>query len=188
MEKIIRRLFRFRWNVSILAELSESEGSKFITLVVRLGISRGVLSSTLEQLLSDGLVSANPGYGHPLRPEYILTESGKIAAAFCRELLRSVGDRGENYLLQSKWALPVLFAIGGDELRFGELKNRLAPVTSRALSEELKKLMEMGVIDRKILGEFPPVAIYASNPRGRHYVWIYERHGKALRSLPDGRQ
>lgn len=187
MERTLSRLFRLRWNIPVIAELYASEGAKFISLVMKLGISRSVLSSTLKQLNTDGFVIPNPGYGHPLRPEYILTEPGKIVAAFCRELVRSVRSRGEEILLQSKWALPVLIALGSNELRFTELKTLLAPVTSRALSEELKKLADLGCIDRNILGEFPPIAIYASNPKGQHYAGIFERHQKALRSLPDSR-
>ena len=177
-------LFRFRWNVLILAELFERQGAKFVTLVMKLGVSRSVLNSTLRYLIGLGLVIPNPGYGHPMRPEYVLTESGGVAAVFCRELLCSVRDRNEGYLLQSKWALPLLFILSGREARFTELRMRLAPISPRALSVELKRLTETGLVDRCVLGEFPPVAIYALNPRGRPYSGIFDRYRKEVESLP----
>ncbi len=118
MSNIILRFFHFRWSVLLIAELYALEGAKFTALVMKLRISRSVLSSTLKHLIGDGIVAANPGYGHPLRPEYILTASGQKPAPFCRELISSVHNQDEEQLLQSKWALPVFFAAGRREVRF----------------------------------------------------------------------
>ena len=164
------------------------EGAKFITLVMKLGISRSVLSSTLKYLIGDGMVTPNPGYGHPLRPEYILTASGQKAALFCQELISSVHSQGQEHLLQSKWALPVFFAAGLGEVRFIALKTRLAPITPRALSEELKKLTEASYVSRNILVDFPPVSMYALTPKAQRYVEIYKKHEKELQSLLDHRR
>ncbi len=188
MEHIILCLFHFRWNIPVIAELFALEGAKFITLVMKLGISRSVLSSTLKHLIKDGMVTPNPGYGHPLRPEYILTASGQKAAPFCQELVSSVHNQGEEHLLQSKWALPVFFAAGPGKVRFSELKTRLAPITPRALSEEVKRLTEASYVSRNILVDFPPVSMYALTPRAQRYVEIYKRYQKELQNLFDNRQ
>src|SRR5947207_13068422 len=67
------RLFHHRWAVPVLAELRRERGSRFVTLANRIGVTRDSLRRTLSALIDDGLVERNPGYGHPLRPEYVLT-------------------------------------------------------------------------------------------------------------------
>ena len=188
MKNIILRLFHFRWTVPVIAELYTLEGAKIVTLAVRLGISRSVLSSTLKYLIGNGFVAPNPGYGHPLRPEYILTASGQKAAVFCQELAGCTRDLGEKQLLRSKWALPVFFAVGEGEVRFSDLKTRLAPITARALSEELKKLTAAGYVSRNVIIDYPLATIYALTPKARRYVEIYKRHRKELQSLFDSRR
>ncbi|MGH2451320.1 MAG: winged helix-turn-helix transcriptional regulator, partial [Candidatus Limnocylindria bacterium] len=73
----ISALFHHRWAAPVLAELDRSRGSRFVTLSNRLALSRESLRRTLTALIDAGLVMKNPGYGHPLRPEYILTERGR---------------------------------------------------------------------------------------------------------------
>jgi DNA-binding HxlR family transcriptional regulator len=180
MENIIQCLFRFRWNIPVLAELYLSEGAKFVILTVRLGISRSVLRSTLEYLIGVDLVAPNPGYGHPMRPEYILTPSGVKTAPFCSRLVSITRSHDREDLLQFKWALPILFAIADRQGRFSELKARLAPITPRALSEELKRLVATGLIERKILGGFPPVSIYRLAPGARGFWELYQMHREEL--------
>ena len=187
MKRAIFQLFGLRWNIQLLAALYELDGAKFITLASKLGTSRSVLSSTLKQLIRGGLVRPNPGYGHPLRPEYILTSAGRTAAPFCKELVDVAASRKEKYLLQSKWALPVLFAGAEETIRFSELKSRLAPITPRALSVELKTLTQMGYIRRRVVEEFPPVSIYLLTGKGREYAAIFQKHLRVLALLPEGR-
>jgi DNA-binding HxlR family transcriptional regulator len=52
--------------------LYTGQGERFVTLVNRLGASKDAVSATLAQLIDDGVVQRNPGYGHPLRPEYLV--------------------------------------------------------------------------------------------------------------------
>ena len=69
----LAQLFHHRWAVPVLAELHRTSGSRFVTLHRRLGIGRESLRRTLASLAEQDLVARNPGYGHPLRPEYVLT-------------------------------------------------------------------------------------------------------------------
>src|SRR5262245_47973361 len=87
-------LFHRRWSVPILAELHRGDshpgGSKFITLLNRLRISRDSLTATLGHLMHHDLVMRNPGYGHPMRPEYLLAEAGYDIAPGCVRLMKLV--------------------------------------------------------------------------------------------------
>jgi DNA-binding HxlR family transcriptional regulator len=81
----VRRLGQGRWTVPLLAELLEQKGGRFASLLAGLGIARDSLARTLAQAIESGWVARNPGYGHPLRPEYVLTPRGEaVAAACCR--------------------------------------------------------------------------------------------------------
>src|ERR1043166_9079723 len=100
-------IFHHRWSAPVLAELLRQKGSRFAALAGTLGVGRESLRRTLDSLLALGLVARNPGYGHPLRPEYVLTRSGEDVARRCAKLLAAVD---EDVLLR-KWSLPVLAAL-----------------------------------------------------------------------------
>src|SRR5262245_29802381 len=87
-------LFHNRWSVPILAELHRQRGSRFVTLARTLGMSRESLRRTLAALIESGLVGRNPGYGHPLRPEYVLTTRGERVAARGEPLVRLLRELG----------------------------------------------------------------------------------------------
>ena len=44
---------------------------------------------SLAHLIDIGLVIRNPGYGHPLRPEYLLTDNGRGVAESSERLHRT---------------------------------------------------------------------------------------------------
>jgi len=82
-------------------------GAKFITLAHALGVSRASLSATLNHLIALGLVRRNPGHGHPMRPEYLLTDAGAALARHCAALDRPVARNGGPDLAYRKWTLPL---------------------------------------------------------------------------------
>src|ERR687883_1420320 len=95
-------IFHHRWSAPVLAELQRQKGSRFAALAGTLGVGRESLRRTLESLLELGLVARNPGYGHPLRPEYVLTPRGADVARRCARLL----EVADNDVLLRKWSLP----------------------------------------------------------------------------------
>jgi DNA-binding HxlR family transcriptional regulator len=153
-------LFHRRWAVPVLVELERGRGAKFITLANRLGVGRDTLRATLEDLVSMGLVARNPGHGHPMRPEYLLTAAGSHLAPSSGRLLATVRRLDIEPLALRKWTLPVTLVIGHDEWRFSELRDELPGITPRALTLSLKDMGACRLIRRDVDDDYPPVPRY----------------------------
>jgi DNA-binding HxlR family transcriptional regulator len=168
-ERLIR-LFHRRWVVPVLAALAASRGAKFVTLVHVTGASPGALRATLSELRARGWVRDNPGYGHPLRPEYILTRAGARAAERCAALEDALERLGAREIARRKWSMPVVYVTGLSPARFSTLAERLTGITDRALSLSLRGLGEADLVSRDLVDEHPPAAVYSVTARGRLLV------------------
>jgi DNA-binding HxlR family transcriptional regulator len=165
MSTLVTLLHR-RWAPAILAELHRTSGSRFVALAHRLGSSRESLRSTLHALVAAGLVRRNPGYGHPLRPEYLLTERGAELAPACTELVAALDRLDLRELGLRKWSLPAVLAIAdAREARFSQLAHDLPGITPRALTLALKDLVAAGLVEREVTSDYPPATVYRL---GRH--------------------
>jgi DNA-binding HxlR family transcriptional regulator len=160
-------LFHNRWSVPILAELHRQRGSRFVALTRTLGMSRESLRRTLAALIDGGLVGRNPGYGHPLRPEYVLTSSGERIAAACRPVVERLRTGGLEDVALKKWSMPVVFALGEGPMRFSELREALEGISPRALTLALKDLEAAGLVDRRVTDDYPPSTVYRLTRTGR---------------------
>jgi DNA-binding HxlR family transcriptional regulator len=164
-------LFHHRWAVPVLAELDRTGGARAIALMRRLDVGRESLQRTLQALVERGLVQQNPGYGHPLRPEYLLTQRGAHVAPACRALLDGLRSLELESVGLNKWSMPVLVALWAGEgtppRRYSELRDRLPGISPRALTLTLKALADAGVVERTVLDTFPPATRYELAGRGR---------------------
>jgi DNA-binding HxlR family transcriptional regulator len=158
-------LFHNRWSVPVLAELHRGSGAKFVTLLRRLGVSRAALTRTLKVLDDRGWSMRNPGYGHPMRPEYILTSRGRALGPACVALMERLGGLDQALAL-NKWSLPSLYALGGEARRFNQIAATAAGATPRALARALKDLVCAELIARELLDEYPPRTIYRATSLG----------------------
>jgi len=163
----ITRLFHHRWCVPILAELQRGSGAKFITLVNRLGISRDSLRRTLDALIAWRLVQRNPGHGHPLRPEYVLTRQGARVAPWCVQIMAALKRLGLEDDGLRKWFLPVAIALRAGHARFADLKESLPGITARALTLALKSLQQARLVRRRVQDGYPPTTSYELTPRSK---------------------
>ena len=161
----LARLVHLRWAVPVLAELHRGGGGRFVNLGHTLGVSRESLRRTLTFLAASGLIERNPGKGHPLRPEYLLTGSGAQLgepAAALTDLLR---DLGATDVGLKKWSLPVLIQLT-DERRFSQLSGALPDTSNRALTLTLKDLEAAGLVSRTVTTDYPPATVYAATAPG----------------------
>ncbi|RSU41963.1 hypothetical protein CA239_16575, partial [Sphingomonas koreensis] len=157
---VLQLLSASRWAIPVLALLSREQGSRFAVIERRFGLSRNSLTRTLAYLREQGWVMPNPGYGHPLRPEYVLSDAGRAIGAAC-ERIEGVRIRlGLEAPDLSRWTLPVAGGLEDEWTRFNALQTRLAPVTPRALSLTLQAMIGQDLVRRRLEDRFPPVPLY----------------------------
>ncbi len=160
-------LCHHRWAVPALAELQRSHGSRSVTLVNRLGVSRDSLRRTLEALINRGWVARNPGHGHPLRPEYVLTPAGAELAPWCVRLMTVLAALDAQEIALRKWSMPVALALRSGRTRFSEVHAFVPGLTARALTLTVKNLQREGLVERLISDSYPPATYYRLTPRAR---------------------
>lgn len=160
----LQPLFHRRWCVPILAALHEGRGAKFVTLCHRLAAHQGAVRQSLDHLVEIGLVERSPGYGHPLRPEYILTRRGGVVAPACLRLDGLMGRTSPEVREVSlrRWSMPVLHAIGDlRPARFNAIAARFDGITDRSLALALTNLAETAWIERGVeVTHRPPLTLY----------------------------
>ena len=161
------RLSASRWFVPVLAIAAEEGGLRVAALRHRLGTSRSMVKRVVDQLVAEGWLAANPGHGHPLRPEYLPTTEGKRIGHWCAGVMAARRRLGLEPTDLGRWSLPVLGALGPGWRRFSEIEHALAPVTPRALSLSLKQLVGQRLIARRLQESYPPTAIYGATDRGK---------------------
>ncbi|MHC5004934.1 MAG: winged helix-turn-helix transcriptional regulator [Planctomycetota bacterium] len=166
MERFVS-LFHRRWAVPLLVELERSGGGKLVTLGKRLGIGRETLRATLDDLIAGGWVMRNPGYGHPMRPEYLLTPEGQRLAPSSGRLLGTVRRLDIEPLAFRKWTMPVTLLLGNEPRRFSELREELPGITPRALTLSLKDMQQTRLVRRDVIDDYPPTTSYRLERRAR---------------------
>ena len=111
-DPLLIQLGSHRWLIPLLADLAAHRGARFVELIHRLGLPRDSLTRTLDAAAAIGWAQRNPGHGHPLRPEYILTEAGKAAAARAATIADAQASIGLPPGGATRWGLPLIAGIG----------------------------------------------------------------------------
>lgn len=136
------------WSLDILALLHGGTPGRQAALLSQTGAGRTAFTQSLGHLLNLGLLERNPGYGHPLRPEYRLTANG-TEVAIIADNIKKVTPQASDTLLRRAWTIPVLVA-SREPRYFNEIKSELVTITDRALSISLKQLEEQHWLERSI--------------------------------------
>ncbi len=92
----------------------------------------------------------------------------------------------------SKWAIEILTVLYSERSSgYGDLKRALKGITSRVLSDKLKRLQEGGLVQRRIIEGRPPRTIYSLTEEGitvaklGEPVFMYLGYKEGLYSPPD---
>ncbi|GAA3267226.1 winged helix-turn-helix transcriptional regulator [Streptomyces lavendulae] len=67
----------------------------------------------------------------------------------------------------NKWALLIIEALGGDTLRFGELRNEVEGISHKMLTQNLRMLERYGLVERTVHPVVPPRVEYALTEPGQ---------------------
>jgi DNA-binding HxlR family transcriptional regulator len=167
---LLTALSRQRWLLPVLAQFHGVGGRRFAELLGALQLPRDSLSRTLDLALEQGWVQRNPGHGHPLRPEYILTKQGKAVAAAAADLAIRLTAAQIRPAELTRWSLPALRSIATGSERFNELARSLAPASPRALSQTLRSLVANDLVEREVEGGFPPSSRYRLTAKGQAFA------------------
>ena len=153
--KLLVKVTSRAWSLKILALMHTGTPGRQAALIAACGAGRTAFAQSLSHLVDLGLVERNPGYGHPLRPEFRLTSLGIAVAKMAARIEGAVIEPAEQILLRRTWTVPVLSVLQTPRY-FGEIKRELGVVTDRALSQSLKHLQEQRWIERKVDVDFRP--------------------------------
>ncbi|WP_299961922.1 winged helix-turn-helix transcriptional regulator [uncultured Roseobacter sp.] len=149
------------WAIPIMSSLHAGIAGRQAPLLAATGASRTAFAQSIDHLISIGLLERNPGYGHPLRPEFQLTELGVSAAALANKIQSVTAERDQD-LLRRSWTLPVLTAIHRPS-NFNDIKRNLRTITDRALSQSLKMMETRSWVHRNVdAAARPPRSIYCA--------------------------
>jgi DNA-binding HxlR family transcriptional regulator len=77
-------------------------------------------------------------------------------------------------VIGGKWKPLILWALGDNVMRFGELQKGLPGVNAKMLTKQLRELEEDGVITRTIYPEVPPRVEYAITDFGKTLIPILQ--------------
>jgi DNA-binding HxlR family transcriptional regulator len=154
------------WSLKILALLHAGTPGRQASLLSASGAGRTAFAQSLGHLVNLGLLERNPGHGHPLRPEYRLTDKGGEVALIAHKINRSVYHPSQQVVLRRTWTIPVL-AVSRQSRYFSDIKNDLQSITDRALSQSLNQLQAQHWIERKIDSlSRPPRPLYKASRVG----------------------
>ncbi|AZV77537.1 transcriptional regulator [Parasedimentitalea marina] len=154
------------WALPILSNMHAGIAGRQAPLLAATGASRTAFAQSMDHLITMGLLERNPGYGHPLRPEFRLTSLGISAAAIANKIQNIAADEDQD-LLRRSWTLPVLTSLHTPS-RFNDIKRSLPSITDRALSHSLKTMEVRSWVCRSVDETArPPRSIYVAVNTGQ---------------------
>jgi DNA-binding HxlR family transcriptional regulator len=145
-----------RWNVPVIGRLHTADALPFGVLATELGASREGLSRSLTALAEPGFVDRDDGR----RGAYRLAPRGARLGGPCHALVDVSRSALVDDLAFRKWTLPIVAALRGWEVRFAELRALLPGISPRALTLALKDMQAAGLVERTVIGGFPPATSY----------------------------
>ncbi len=159
-----------RWNIPVLARLEPGDGETFGALRDALEICRDSLTRTLRGL-------EDPGWVVACGRLYGLTTRGQSVAAPSARILEVVRTQEVESVMLRKWPLVIADSLHGWSLGFAELRAMVGPISPRALTLALKDMAAAGIIERKVIGGFPPSTSYRLTDRGEAFLPFLEELG-----------
>lgn len=154
------------WALPALAALKTGVSARVAPVAHATGAGRTAMGHTFTHLLDRDCIKRNPGHGHPLRPEFVLTDTGKRAATMASDLLSTVTNEDERAILRKAWTLPIFATLEG-KTRYADMRTLLSPITDRSLLLALKDMQAHQWVARSVDAvAAPPAVYYDLTPKG----------------------
>jgi DNA-binding HxlR family transcriptional regulator len=77
-------------------------------------------------------------------------------------------------VLSGKWKAQILWHLSFGPRRFAQLRKKLAKVSEKVLSDQLRQLVADGVLNRKVTDSVPPQVTDSLNQEGQKLVPLME--------------
>lgn len=78
-------------------------------------------------------------------------------------------------ILESKWKWLIIYILSEQKVqRYGELKKKVSRITHKMLSQQLKELEKMDLVNRKVYSQIPPKVEYALTKKGSSLIPILD--------------
>lgn len=77
-------------------------------------------------------------------------------------------------IIGGKWTLYIIHQIGNNTIRYGELKRTVEGISEKIFANELKMLVENGIVCKKSYAEIPPRVEYSLTDLGKDFLPIIE--------------
>ena len=87
-------------------------------------------------------------------------------------------------VISGKWRLRIIYEIGNEKRRFGELKRLIPEISEKMLIQELKNLKNHNVLHRKAYPEIPPKVEYSLSAHGKSILPIIKEIEKFGKTMP----
>lgn len=78
-------------------------------------------------------------------------------------------------LINGKWTMYVIYQIGNETVRYGELKRKLEGISEKMFVNELKYLVEREIVHKTAYHEIPPRVEYSLTDKGKELFPIIEK-------------
>lgn len=77
-------------------------------------------------------------------------------------------------IIGSRWKLLIIENLKGERKRYGELKRLIPSISEKMLIQELKSLVEFGLVEKKSYPEIPPKVEYWLTEKGKEVLPIIQ--------------
>lgn len=83
--------------------------------------------------------------------------------------------RASLQLLAGKWTMMIIYQIGNDVVRYGELKRAISGISEKMLIQNLNMLIENKLVSKKAYAEIPPKVEYKLTELGLKTIPIIDK-------------
>jgi DNA-binding HxlR family transcriptional regulator len=85
--------------------------------------------------------------------------------------------------LSGAWTAEIYWALRQGPLRFGQLQRSIGDVSAKVLTQRLRDLEDLDIVDRKVIDTRPPQVEYALTPLGQSFTPVLEAIAETGRKL-----